>query len=166
MGPVYNLPMTDTTPASIALREMGINHREFVHDGPITSIEQAAAERNQEVSQVVRSILFRLREDEYALALIAGPRQISWKALRRHFGLSRLTMASPEEVLQKTGYEIGAVSPFGLPMPIRKVLDKNVLAQTAVSLGSGVRGTAILMTTKDLLAALGPVEKGEFGAPR
>lgn len=154
--------MTGTSPASKALLAMGISHLEFVHDGLINSIEQAAAERNQDVNQVVRSIVFRLNEGEYAMVLIAGPRQISWKALRKHFGMSRLTMASPDEVVQATGYEIGTVSPFGLATPLLVIADEGVFAQPAVSLGSGLRGTAIMMTAKELQAALGPVETGRF----
>lgn len=156
--------MTGTSPASKALLELGISHLEFIHDGPVNSIEQAAAERNQDVSQVVRSIVFRLNQGEYAMVLIAGPRQISWKALREHFGMSRLTMASPDEVYQVTGYKIGTVSPFGLSTLLLIIADEGVFTQSAVSLGSGIRGTAIMMTIKDLQAALGPVETGRFAA--
>lgn len=156
--------MTGTTPASKALVEMGVDHQEFIHPGPVNSLEQAAAERNQPVDQVVRSILFRLSEDEYAMVLMGGPRQISWKTLRQHFGQSRLTMASPEEVEQITGYQIGAVSPFGLPTPLPILVDKNLLDQPSVSIGSGVRGTAVMITIKNLMQALGDVETGYFGA--
>ena len=154
--------MTEDVPVSIALANMNIPHRVFVHQGPVRSIEQAAAERNQEVSQVVRSILFRLNQGEYAMVLIAGKQQISWKALRQHFGMSRLTMASPEEVLDVTGYQIGTVSPFGLKTPIPILADQNVFSQTAVSLGSGKSGAAIMMLTKDLKNALGGIEIGHF----
>ena len=110
--------MLDQTPAMLALDQKNIPYKIFTHDGPVHTIEQAAVERNQEVSQVVRSILFRLNEGEYAMVLIAGKYQISWKTLRKHFGLSRLTMATPEEVLEVTGYQIGTVSPFGLKTPL------------------------------------------------
>ena len=154
--------MTEPTPASITLTKMNIPHHLFVHQGPVHSIEQAAAERNQEVSQVVRSILFRLNQGEYAMVLIAGKQQISWKALRQHFGMSRLTMASPDEVFEVTGYQIGTVSPFGLKTPVPILADQNVFSQTAVSLGSGKSGVAIMMLTKDLKISLGEIEIGEF----
>jgi len=154
--------MTEQTPAITELRQKNIPHEIYVHDGPIHSIEQAAAERNQDVSQVVRSILFRLNEGEFAMVLVAGKNQISWKALRQHFGMSRLTMASPEEVFEVTGYQIGTVSPFGLKTPIPILADQNVFSQMAVSLGSGKSGMAIMMLTKDLKAALGEIETGNF----
>jgi Cys-tRNA(Pro)/Cys-tRNA(Cys) deacylase len=158
--------MTNITPATRALDKQNIPYCQFTHLTPPTTIEQAARERNQEIGQVVRSILFRLSEDEYAMVLIAGPWQVSWRGLRKHFKQSRLTIASPEEVEEITGYQIGSVSPFGLPNPIHILVDEGVLSQPAVSLGSGVRGTAILLTKENLLKALGDVEVGQFAAPQ
>ena len=154
--------MANITPASKILTELNIPHLEHVHSSEITSLEQAAAERNQDPSQVVRSIVFPLSEGEYAMVLIAGPTQVSWRALRQHFKQSRLTIASPEEVKQVTGYQIGAVSPFGIPSPLPILVDESVLAQPAVSLGSGVIGTAIIITTNNLIKALGDYEVGKF----
>lgn len=158
-------PISTSTPASAALTALDIPHRVFTHAGPVHSLEQAAEERNQDLSQVVRSILFRLSEDKYAMVLMAGPRQIDWKALRRHFNQSRLTMAKPEEVLAVTGYQVGAVSPFGLPAPLPILVDETVLTQQSVSIGSGVRATTIFIKTKDLLRALGEYKSGSFAAP-
>lgn len=154
--------MTEPVPVSVALTKLNIPHHVFIHQGQVRSIEQAAAERNQEVSQVVRSILFRLNQGEYAMVLIAGKQQISWKALRQHFGMSRLTMASPEEVFEVTGHQIGTVSPFGLKTPVPILADQNVFTQTAVSLGSGKSGVAIMMLTKDLKNALDGIVIGQF----
>jgi len=111
---------------------------------------------------VIRSILFRLSEREYLMVLMAGPAQIPWKALRKYVGQSRLTMATEEEVKAVTGYEIGAVGPFGLPTPLRVLVDSSVLGQEEVSLGSGARGTTIFIQVKELMRALGDVEVVDF----
>ncbi len=150
--------MEEKPPASIALESLGIPHQVFKHIGKVDSLEQAARERGQKPEQVVRSILFRLGEAEFAMALVAGPGQISWKKLRQHMGQSRLTMASEDEVLSVTGYRVGAVSPFGIPRPLRVLVDPSVLGEQEVSLGSGVRGTAIVMRPSDLMRALGDPE--------
>jgi Cys-tRNA(Pro) deacylase len=151
--------MIDKPPASLALEKLGIPHKVFNHSGQVNSLEQAAQERDQRPEQVVRSILFRLGEDEFIMALVAGPAQISWKRLRQHLGISRLTMASEDEVLAVTGYRIGAVSPFGLPRPLKVLVDPGVLKEEKISLGSGVRSTAIIMNSSDLLRALNKAEE-------
>ena len=145
-------------PVSLALEKLNIPHRVFVHPGPVDSLEQAARERGQRPEQVLRSILFRTGEDEYLMALVAGPAQISWKALRSYLGQSRLTMANEEEVLAVTGYPIGAVSPFGTIRSLRILVDPSVFREEEVSIGSGVRGTTIILKSADLQSALGNFE--------
>lgn len=154
--------MTDSTPVSRALADLKIPHRLFRHPGPISSLEQAAHERGQSPDQVVRSIVFRIAKDAYVMVLMAGARQVQWPTLRRHLGQSRMTMANEEELLAATGYEIGAVSPFGLPKPMRILLDESVLAQEEVSIGSGVRGVTVILRAGDLKRALGEVTVGNF----
>lgn len=152
----------ETVPVAVYLSQRRVPFRLFRHPGPVHSLEQAARERGQKPEQVVRSILFRISQGEYAMVLMAGPNQISWKNLRHFLNQSRLTMASEEEVLQATGYPIGAVSPFGISDNIRVLVDHSVLAQDEISIGSGLRGVTIIMKTSDLLQALGPVEIGNF----
>lgn len=154
--------MNDNPPASIALETLGIPHTVFRHTGTVNSLEQAAQERNERPEQVVRSILFRLGEDQFLMALVAGPAQISWKKLRKHLGQSRLTMASEDEVLEVTGYRIGAVSPFGIARPLRVLVDPGLVREEEVSLGSGVRGVAIIMKSKDLMRGLKDAEVVEL----
>lgn len=150
--------MPEPPPVSMALQELGIHHRVFTHPGPVESLEQAAQERNQRPEQVVRSILFRLSQDTYVMALVGGPAQISWKALRKHVGQSRISMASEEEVLEVTGYVIGAVGPFGLRQPVRVLIDPGLLVQDELSIGSGVRGTAVILSSAALMQALPEAE--------
>lgn len=141
---------------------MGISYRFFRHPGEVHSLEQAALERGQRPEQVVRSILFRLAENTFAMVLVAGPNQVAWFALRKFFGQSRLTIASSEEVLAATGYLPGSVSPFGLPTPMRILVDNSVLDVSEISIGSGLRGTTIILRTEDMLRALGNYETGSF----
>jgi Cys-tRNA(Pro) deacylase len=151
------------TPVIVALKKMRIPHRIFRHPGPIRSLEQAARERGQQPSQIVRSILFRLSAGEFVMVLIAGPQQISWRSLRRYLQQPRLTTASEQEVIRETGYQLGAVSPFGLPSEMRILLDESVLESSEVSIGSGQRGTTVIMGRSDLLRALGDVERVQVG---
>jgi Cys-tRNA(Pro)/Cys-tRNA(Cys) deacylase len=137
-------------PASLALEELGIPHKVFRHETPVTSFEQAASERGQRVSQVVRSILFRIAEDEFVMVLIAGSSQVSWKIMRKYLGLSRITMATEDEVLSVTGYRVGTVSPFGLPRQLKVLIDPSVMNEEEISIGSGIRNTALILKSAEL----------------
>jgi Cys-tRNA(Pro) deacylase len=133
---------------------LNIPHRVFRHPGPVRSLEQAAEERGQEPGQVVRSLLFRISAEQFVMVLVAGSQQVDWRALRSTVGESRLTTASREEVLRVTGYQLGAVSPFGLPQPVPVLVDESVLLPEELSIGSGVRGTTVILRRDDLLRAL------------
>jgi len=156
--------MDVSTPVSKHLSLLKINHRLYQHPGPIHSLEQAAQERGQRLEQVVRSIVFRIGQGEYVMVLISGPEQVSWPALRIYLGKSRLTMATPDEVREATGYETGAVSPFGLPGPMRILIDEALLTQEEISIGSGVRGVTVILQRNDLLAGLPEAEIGKFSS--
>jgi len=122
-------------PVSIVLEKLGVPHRVFHHENPVHSFEQAASERGQRPGQVVRSLLFRVQDGEYAMVLAAGPAQISWKLLRKILGRSRISMASEDEVLQVTGYRVGTVGPFGLLNQVRMFIDAGVMREDEVSIG-------------------------------
>lgn len=144
----------ENPPVSIALEELDVPHTIFRHESPVHSFEQAASDRGQRPEQVVRSILFRIAEDEFVMALVAGPAQVSWKILRKYLGRSRVSMATEDEVLAVTGYRIGTVGPFGLPHQLKVLIDASVMNEEEVSIGSGMRNTAVILKSADLRQAL------------
>ncbi|MGA2503372.1 MAG: YbaK/EbsC family protein [Anaerolineales bacterium] len=154
--------MSASTPATRALDVLSIPYRVFEHTHPPESLEEAANERGQSPDQIIRSILFRYQKGNFFLTLAAGPRQVSWRKLRAHLGVSRVSMANEDEVLAVTGYAVGTVSPLGLARPIPILADSGIFIQDEVSLGSGVRGVAIIMKSEDLRLSLGKIELGQF----
>ena len=152
----------DFTPVTRFLDECGVGYRFFRHAGVVHSLEQAAAERGQRPEQVIRSIVFRLSRGGYVMVLVAGEKQVSWQALRHHLGTSRISMATEAEVLQVTGFPLGAVSPFGTKQSLRVLVDQGVFREDEISIGSGVRFTTVIMNRKDFERALGKVEVGDF----
>lgn len=154
----HSLQSRGKPPASIALDALGIPHRVFFHEGTVSSFEQAARERGQRPAQVVRSILFQIRDGEFLMVLMAGPAQIDWKKLRGLVKRSRVRMATEEEVLEITGYKVGTVSPFGMRNRVKVMIDASVLKENEVSVGSGVRSVAIIMKSADIRRALGDAE--------
>ncbi|HWQ05376.1 MAG TPA: YbaK/EbsC family protein [Longilinea sp.] len=133
------------TPATKALEDTKTSFQVFQHIHKITTLQQAAEERGQNPDQIIRSILFRQSSGQFVLVLMAGDRQISWKALRAYLGERRISLASPQDVIDYTGYEIGAVTPFGLLHPTRIIADPSVFTYPQISLGSGKKGFAIIL---------------------
>ncbi|NPA06900.1 MAG: YbaK/EbsC family protein [Chloroflexi bacterium] len=161
--------MTETdlaSPLLDVLRAAGVPFRVFVHDEPPKDLARAARERGQTLHQVVRSILFRDAEHRFILLLLPGGYRADWATLRRYLGQRRLTLATPEEVLEVTGYPIGAVGPLGLRQPVRLLVDERVFEPEEISMGSGLRGVAVILRSEDLRRLLADrAEVGRFGSP-
>lgn len=156
------LPEYSLTPAIEHLINKDIPFRLFQHPGAVLSLEQAAQERGQAFDQVIRSIVFRVNPDEFIMVLIPGQHQVSWRLLRKYLKQSRLTMATEQEVLRTTGYQRGAVTPLGLPVSMRVLVDQTIRDQDEISLGSGKHGLAIILRVHDLLSALEDYELGSY----
>jgi Cys-tRNA(Pro)/Cys-tRNA(Cys) deacylase len=157
--------MAETPQASRVLADLGIPHAVFRHAHVPQTLEQAARERGQRPQQVVRSLVFRLGARHFIMVLVAGGRQVSWKRLRERIGQRRLSLATSDEVLSVSGYRIGAVSPFGLPQSLRVLVDRSVLLEARISIGSGDAGAGILMNSQDLLRALPGAELVDLATP-
>lgn len=145
-----------STPATRALDDVGVPYTLHLHDHPIRSLEQAAAERGLLPGQIVRSLVFRLGVDSFVLVLAPGPGKVSWPKLRRHLAVSRLTTASTEEVKRVTGYVPGTVSPLGIATPLPILADRHLLDQETVSVGAGVPNAGIVLATDALVRLLTP----------
>jgi Cys-tRNA(Pro)/Cys-tRNA(Cys) deacylase len=153
--------MSITTPAKRALESLGIPYRLHLHEESLRSLEQAAEERGLKPHQIVRTLLFRLEAGSYILVLMPGPEKVAWQKLRRWLGVSRLTTASAQELLEVTGYETGVASPFGLPRPIRLLADRGILDHEIISIGAEIRNAGLILKREDLIRALEP-EIGGF----
>jgi Cys-tRNA(Pro)/Cys-tRNA(Cys) deacylase len=149
-------------PAARELDRLGIPYRLFEHFRPPGLLEEAARQRGQSPDQIIRSIIFRLSVEQFVMVLMAGPGQVSWKLIRSALGVTRISMASEAEVLAATGFVRGAVTPLGLPQPMRILADESVFRHDEISLGSGVRGVAVILKSADLRRALSHLEIGNF----
>ena len=97
----------------------------IILDDSARTAKDAASSLNCEVGAIVKSLLFRT-EDSFILSLIAGDKRCSLDKLKKITNKKNISMASPEEVKNQTGYTIGGVSPVG-HLNIVKILIDNSL---------------------------------------
>ena len=85
----------------------------------------AAASLNCEVGAIVKSLLFK-NGDNYFLCLVSGDKRCSLNKLKKFFNSKDLSMASPDEVKDQTGYTIGGVSPIGHINSLQILVDSSL----------------------------------------
>ena len=106
--------------------------KEFDETLSVTELENtartavdAAKSLNCEVGAIVKSLLFK-NGDNYFLCLVSGDKRCSLNKLKKFFNSKDLSMASPNDVKEKTGYTIGGVSPIGHTNSLQILVDSSL----------------------------------------
>ena len=107
-----NDAVTDSTPAIEAVERAGIPF-EVVRTERAHSAEESAALQGIELGALLRTIVVRRGEDDYVFVLVPGGRRFDWPKVRAHLGVKRLSLPDADEAHRVTGYERGAITPFG-----------------------------------------------------
>jgi len=77
--------------------------------------------------------------------------------VRKHVDARKISFASMDAAVSLTGMEYGGITPVGLPADWPILIDRNVVDQPRVIIGSGIRGSKLLVES-DALAALPAAE--------
>ena len=106
--------------------------KEFDETLSVTELENtartavdAAKSLNCEVGAIVKSLLFK-NGDNYFLCLVSGDKRCSLNKLKKFFNSKDLSMASPNDVKEQTGYTIGGVSPIGHKNSLQILVDRSL----------------------------------------
>ena len=137
------------TPATSELASSGLSY-EVVRTRPANSVEESAELQGIAVEQLVKTIVVRRADDDFLFVLVPGPRQIDWKKLRDHLGVSRISLPDLDEAHEVTGYERGAITPFGSVQRLPVIVDASI--QGRIALGGGARGTNLHLDVTDVVS--------------
>ena len=146
--------MTDTTPAIEAATAAGIAF-EVVRTQPAGSAEESADLQRIPLRALLRTLVVRRATDDYLFVLVPGGRRFDWPKLRAHLGVKRMTMPDADEARTVTGYERGAITPFGAATALPVIVDAVVLEEPLVAIGGGARGVNLHLAPRELVEKLG-----------
>jgi Cys-tRNA(Pro)/Cys-tRNA(Cys) deacylase len=141
------------TRATRAAADAGLAARVVATDIP-TSADESAALQGIDVGRLLRTIVIRRGADDYVFVLVPGGRQIDWKKLRTHLGQRRLSLPDADEARAATGYERGAITPFGATTAWPVVADATIRGLGTVAIGAGARGVNLHVDAESMLEAL------------
>ncbi len=141
------------TPALRAIARAGVPFT-VVRTVPARDAEESARLQGIELSSLLRTIVVRRGTDDYVFVLVPAGRRFDWPKLRAHLGVSRLSLPDQDEAKEVTGYERGAITPFGADRAWPVIADGSLLANERVAIGGGVRGVNLHLAPDDLVAAL------------
>jgi Cys-tRNA(Pro)/Cys-tRNA(Cys) deacylase len=146
-------PVPVDTPALRAVSDTGIDFS-VVRTVPARDAEESAQLQGIAVGSILRTIVVRRGADDYLFVLVPGGRRFDWPKLRAHLGVSRLSLPDQEEARAVTGYERGAITPFGASSAWPVIADATIMTRERVAIGGGARGVNVHLAPADLVRAL------------
>ena len=131
------------------LGEKNIPHEVIPLSCPISSAEKMAAILSLPPSEVVKSILF-MTDGEPLLVLLSAEKMICYKKLKRAIEASDIRFATPQELIDITGYVLGATPPVAHKTSIRTIMDDSLKMQNVIYTSAGELNAVLKMRVLDL----------------
>lgn len=131
------------------LTREGIWH-EFLSKDDTRQAEQVSKTTGLHLDDIAKSLLFKAGND-FCLAIIQGSKRVSSKKLRQLLDEENVRLASAEEVLDVTGFAIGAVPPMGLKNKIKCIIDSAVTKKEKVWAGGGANDKLVHLKVEDIV---------------
>ncbi len=104
--------------------------------------------------QAIKTLVFETDKGEQVLVMVGGDQNVISGHLKKVIGSRNIQLASPERVIETTGYKIGSIPPFSWqPDGFRSFLDSDMENQPILAVGAGVWGNEILITPDNLITA-------------
>ena len=111
--------------------------------------QDAAKALDCNVGAIVKSLLFKTG-DNFTLCLVAGDKRCSLIKLKKIKDEKDISMASPEEVKNQTGYTIGGVSPIGHLEKIEIIIDNSLKRFNELFAAAGHPNCVFKINFKDI----------------
>jgi prolyl-tRNA editing enzyme YbaK/EbsC (Cys-tRNA(Pro) deacylase) len=139
-----------------ALRKAGIESEILEMPDSTRTAEEAAAAVGCEVSQIVKSLVFRTEADVPVLVLVSGANRVDERRLAVVVGAA-LERAGAGFVRERTGFAIGGVPPLGHDHPLATYFDEDLLEHPVVWAAGGTPRSVFAAEPAELVRATGAV---------
>jgi Ala-tRNA(Pro) deacylase len=141
------------------LDDAKIEYTHLTHDYVRTS-EDAAKIRGTNIEDAAKAIILKvqLRDGtfEFIQAIIPANQRIDLKKLKILLDSKNVALASPDEVLERTGCTVGSVPPFGKIFSIPMYMDESILKKDFIVFSAGTHNDSVKMKAQDYYNILEP----------
>ena len=137
------------------LNEKGVKHTVIEHE-PVYTSEQAARIRDTDISMGAKALIC-YADKSPVLLVVPGDKKADFKKYKQTFGVKDLRMATPTEVLELTGLEVGSIPPVGKALGLPSYYDSSFGEKDYVSFNAGSHTSSVKMKASDLIGIEDPV---------
>ena len=116
----------------------------------IFTVEDASRVVGAPPERILKSLVF-FADGRPLLALMCGNNRVDLKKIRTLGGTGKVRMASPDFVLQWSGFSFGGIPPVGYPEPVQAFLDEDLFLHPVVWAAAGTDRAFFPVSPEDLL---------------
>lgn len=131
------------------LSENKLKAKLHVFKKPMTSVADTTKQLGITPNQIGKSILF-MADQEPILVVLLGIQRVSEKKVKEAIGCWELELATPEEVFEMTGFEVGGVPPVGI-YGVKTLIQKEVASSKQLWCGGGDELTLIEISGDEIV---------------
>lgn len=131
-----------------------VNYDIYEHD-PVVTVDEADKQLGRPTDQGIKALLLKV-EDGFVLCAVRGSNKLDYKKLRKILGIRKLRFATPEEVVEIMGVEIGACYPLGNIIGVPMLVDETLQENEYVVFSPGVHTKHIGMNWSEYKRAVNP----------
>ncbi len=135
------------------IRQYDICCEHLVFEQSTHSVAEAAAAAGVMPEDFIKSICFITKDGRMIVAIVKGEDRADRSTVQKLLGLTKLSIASPQDMLDKTGYPAGGTPPFGFDALF--LMDERVFEKDVVYGGGGSDRGLIRVATNELLRVNG-----------
>ena len=125
------------------------------HDTAITSMDVVQMLNGFAIENGAKSIVFKLK-DEFKLVVVRGDNRADYNKLRKYYGSRKIRLATPEEVYEVMGVEVGACYPFGEVAGLDMIVDESLQNRDIIHFSPGTHYDHISMKMNDYTKIVQP----------
>ena len=144
---------TEKTNAARLLDAAGIEY-ELVHysySEEDLSAESVAAELNEPIEQVFKTLVLRGDKTKEFVCVIPGDMEVDLKVAAKISGNKNCEMLHVKDLLPTTGYIRGGCSPIGMKKPFPTFIHESALLYDYIYISAGKRGLQIKINPQALI---------------
>ena len=138
-----------------AAAAMGLEIDIRVSSAPTRTAAEAAEQCRCDIAQIVKSLIFRgERTGEALLLLVSGANRVDQALVAVEIEES-LMRPDARYVRDVTGFSIGGIPPFGHSMPMRTLMDRDLMQFEVIYAAAGTPNSIFAISPGSLAAATG-----------
>ncbi|MGI6124976.1 MAG: aminoacyl-tRNA deacylase [Acetivibrionales bacterium] len=126
----------------------GVSAKHYIFDETCHSVQEAASAANASPEKFIKSICMLKPDGELVVAIVKGEDRASTSRVAKALGVDEAKIASPEEILEKTGYICGGVPAFGYDAVY--LIDPKVMDMDMIFTGGGSPYSLLEISAKEM----------------